>query len=188
NFTLTQHGVARIPTMQMTGPDIENLDDPEDEEVSLDRAFSLLWAQFPSDVIQCSPNQKNRHKPSYIKLSQAAREAVTHDFFRAVELPFDAAYLRVCNEQQWRELVFDKFFPPKGTVLSDRLQNFRNARYFSTYLGEIERLSPHDATVIREELWILFRGLSWLPHPYSDRMWKSKAWHPLPPGWRALPP
>ena len=189
DFALTQRGVARIPTMQMTGPDIEELDDPDESDApaSLDRTFSLIWAQFPSDIIQCSPNVKSRREPSHVKLTQAEREAVTHDLYRSLELPFDAAYLRVCTLDQWKDLVFNKFFPPKGSQVSDHAQNFRNAKYFASYIHEINNLSDRNAALIREELWTLFQGLSWLPHPSSDRMWGTKAMHPPPRAWRVLP-
>ena len=187
DFHLTQCGVARIPTMQMTGPDVEELDDPDDEAASVDRVFSLIWAQFPSDVIQCAPNVKFWYQPSHVKMPQTEREAVTHDSYTSLELPFDAAYLRLCTPEQWKQLVFDKFFPPKGSILNGNVQNFRNARYFSSYNNQLKEFSDRDAASSRDELWTLFRGLSWLPHPYSDRMWATKAMRSLPRGWSALP-
>ena len=174
--------------IQMTGPDVfpPSPDDDEDEEGSFDEAFSTLWAQFPSDMVQQSPNFRHRTQPAYIKLTLGERDEVSIDLFKSFELPFDSVYLRLCTPSQWRELVFDKFFPPQDMRLPDNLQNFRQCRYFGAYTRELGRLLPSDATKTRGSLWTLFQDLRWVPHPYSERMWATKRRN-VGHGWFALP-
>ncbi len=185
-------GLARQVDIQMTGPDIDLSEELDDEDGSLDEVFSTLWAQFPSDMVQQSPNFRHRTQPAYIKLTLGERDAVSIDLFKTFELPFDAVYIRVCTPIQWRQLVFDKFFPPHNAPLPDNLQNFRQCRYFDSYTSEIARMSTTDALRTREALWALFQELRWVPHPYSERMWSTKrrdhthGWYALPAGHHTL--
>ncbi|TBU21126.1 hypothetical protein BD309DRAFT_833076, partial [Dichomitus squalens] len=189
DFHFAERGVTRYPAMDMTGADVEaalDAQDADDPLPPLDHAMSLIWAQFPSDIVQQSPNLKSSTAAAYIKLSRAEREEVTIDLFKGYYLPFDAAYIRLCQREDWHNLVFDKFFPPKNKQTGERTQNFRQSRYFDDYLRQIRQLSDRDAETVRDRLKSLFRDIVWLPHPYSDRMWSTSK-HDLTYGWRVLP-
>lgn len=189
DFNLAARGIVTRPPMAMTGEDgpMNRFHADDDSEESLDTAFSKLWAQFPSDLVQCSPNHRYRNQPAYIHLSHEERHTITIDFFKSFSLPFDAVYIRTCQDPaQWRTLFFEKFFPPPGVDLSSKLQNFRNCTYLNAYSQELKRLRPRDIQRIRATLWEQFDQLRWLPHAESDRMWPtrprqlSRIWTPLP--------
>ncbi|KAM5530101.1 hypothetical protein V8D89_016230, partial [Ganoderma adspersum] len=189
NFDFAAQGIEAHSLMAMTGEDAAMNDANEDNTVeeTLDRGFSELWLQFPSDIIQCSPNHRNRNKPAYVHLSLQERQDVTIELFRSFTLPFDSVYIRTCQDTaQWKKLFFDKFFPPPGTALSSTLQNFRNCTYLNAYSVALQRLKRGDIPRVRAALWEQFNQLRWLPHAESDRMWPtrpkstSNLWTPLP--------
>ncbi len=189
DFNFAARGIEAHPPLAMTGDDtpMNRFHQDDDVEEPLDRAFAKLWAQFPSDIIQCSPNLRSRTQPAYVHLTVAERQDITIEFFKSFSLPFDAVYIRTCqNIAQWRALFFDKYFPPPGTSLSSTLQNFRNCTYLNAYSLELARLRPRDIPQVREALWDQFNQLRWVPHAESDRMWPtrprplSRLWTPLP--------
>ena len=188
DFDFAAQGIQPHCSMAMTGLDAPmNRFHEEDIEQTLDRQFSELWAQFPSDLIQCSPNHRNRNDPAYVHLTMEERHNVTVDLFKSFALPFDAVYIRTCQDTaQWRALFFDKFFPHPGTALSSTLQNFRNCTYLNAYSAALERLKRGDMPQVRAALWEQFNELRWLPHAESDRMWPTR---PRQPShlWTTLP-
>ncbi len=188
DFALAERGIVRKRPMEMSGDDVDNLGDVETEpEPSLDEVFTNIWAQFPSDIVQCAPNIRSRLAPSRITLSHTERQAANLEVFQSVTaLPFESAYVRVLNKQQWRTLMFPRYFPPKGTPVNPKLQNFRNAQYFRDYAAAMGELQEKPAATVRQIFLNAFEDLSWTPHASTDRMWDTST--RTGGGWLAFPP
>ncbi len=189
DFGLQDRGVRRQRRLQMTGDDVDNLGGFEDLEPErpLDGVFSKIWAQFPSDIIQCAPNFRSRLAPSRLTMSLAERQAANEEVFKSVTaLPFQAAYIRILSEDEWKDMMFPRYYPPKGKPIAPNLQNFRNAQYFRDYLAELDSLTTRSSNIVRLLLKEKFLGLLWVPHASTDRMWDTKARHNTN-GWLRYP-
>ncbi|KAI9069962.1 hypothetical protein FKP32DRAFT_1558697, partial [Trametes sanguinea] len=173
---LSQLGLVIRHPVQLTGRDIEGLwidDDPDaiTPETDLDEFIDRLWAQFAYDLIQISPNLKNRHALPYTTLSYEEQLEVTPELFKRPILPFRAVYFRSRDSQFWLQ-QFDRFFPPSNKTL-DKSQNFPKCRYYHQWL-ELRGLMPAvDFNKVRRALWAQFRKLWWLPHTETGRIWDT---------------
>ncbi|KAL7281845.1 hypothetical protein ACG7TL_005168 [Trametes sanguinea] len=177
NLGLSALGLSIRQPVRLSGRDIEDLwavPDPDalTPDTNLDDFISTLWAQFAYDLIQVSPNLKDRNELPYVTLSYEEQLEVTPQLFKAAVLPFRAVYYRPRDSQFWRQ-QFDRFFPPAGKVI-DKSQNFPKCRYYHQWL-ELRSLMPAvDFNKVRLALWSQFRKLWWLPHTETTRIWDTR--------------
>ncbi|KAG1838806.1 hypothetical protein DFJ58DRAFT_668161 [Suillus subalutaceus] len=100
---------------------------------------------------------------------------------------FNQVQYRVISEADWNNLVFQRYFPAKGTTAVKALQHFPSASYYRQWQALMARLDEDKATMVQNnQLMQWFNKLYWVPHPESDRMWSTKTggkeWIPLPFG------
>ena len=183
-FNLDMTSVRLRTRLHMTGPDVQDLsdeDEDEDEDFPRDGSGSILpdalldriWAQFPYDLIQVSPNLKHRRDPPYTVLSAVQQSQVTLDLFKRPIFPFRKVWYRVRDAKFWNHTQFDRYFPPKGAQLSN-LQNFTACLYFQDWMRLMSRVSDRDAKVIRLKIQEKFKEILWLPHTETSRIWDTR--------------
>ncbi|PSS30936.1 hypothetical protein PHLCEN_2v2528, partial [Hermanssonia centrifuga] len=171
---LGNRGVRMHEPATMTGPDVIEISDSEDEEKDIDKVVSKILKQFPYDVIQQSPNQSANNRPAYTTLTRVEQDNVTMDIFKQTELPFIRAQLKIVSTHTWDRVFFDRFFPPKGFSPRGRIQNFPSCAYYQDWIGLINRMTSADVEIARKKIAKYFKDVHWLPHTASDRMWMTK--------------
>ena len=201
DLDLEANGVAIIRAQAIAGNDLQALsaameDDQEefndgraifiDEGSTPDNIVSHIVAQWAFDILQVSPNKKARSNSSYVTLTHAQLAIVTLDIYRNTIIPFEKVWVRARDQDYWK-LQFDRFFPPKNAVATNRLQNFATCRYFMMLDRLMASVSTLHANMIRAAARILFRKFRWLPHTESDRMWQTRVPRPLA-HWTTLGP
>lgn len=184
-FGLNDRGIRLHPSIRLAGPDqgASSDDEPDDFERNVtrdiggllypDSIIDRIWAQFPYDLIQVSPNLKSRRDPAYTTLNAEQQMKVTLELFKRPVLPFRTAWVRFRDQKFWSTTQFDRFFPPKGARL-ENLQNFTGCRYFRDWMIVMTQATPQHAKAIRAKVHKKFMQILWLPHTESDRMWSTK--------------
>ncbi|KAG2097998.1 uncharacterized protein F5147DRAFT_583311 [Suillus discolor] len=95
---------------------------------------------------------------------------------------------RVISDGDWNDLVFKRYFPPKGIPSTTKsLQHFPSASYYRQWQSLLDQLDEDESEIIQNHhLMPWFNKLYWVPHPEGDRMWSTKKggkeWIMLPPG------
>jgi hypothetical protein len=151
--------------------------------------LSAIQHQFPSDIFQLAPSPKSASISPWVLLHPAQRMHTKIDIFYSLDLSrvFNQVQYRVINDADWNNLVFQRYFPAKGTSMAKALQHFPSASYYRQWQSLMDRLDEDQAkTVQNDHLLQWFNKLCWVPHPESDRMWSTKKggkeWIRLPGG------
>jgi hypothetical protein len=134
-----------------------------------------IWETLPIDMIRLSINMKQRQSPSHMIMPLDQRNEVSHEVFQTFDLRgvFNAVMARECTKKQW-EKTFDNFFPGKlGKPPLAKRQHFNLAPYYMDYMNLFNDFSKDDLEKLRKGLKGWFDELYWVPHPESDRMWRS---------------
>ncbi|GBE88998.1 hypothetical protein SCP_1404060 [Sparassis crispa] len=190
-FRLRTRGFVLRPEMRMRGLDV--LDGPpSDEESDIDRVAQRIWRQFPNDLIQVSPNYKKRSDGPYTTLTRTEQDNATAEVFLSFEIPFREFYVRYVSQEHWDTILFDRFFPPKGYVPTNRVQNQSGCKYYAEYVSFMNRLNNEAARAARQEFRVLFNQLAWVPNMLCDRIWTTKPmrgreYRRFPPGSGSAP-
>ncbi|KAI0713979.1 hypothetical protein C8Q76DRAFT_619963, partial [Earliella scabrosa] len=184
-FGLDDLGIRLHPRLRLAGRDIEedNFDEPVDElEDGMDRdhhgllyadqIVDRIWAQFPYDLIQISPNLKSRINPAYTTLTSAEQQQVTLDLFKRPFFPFRCVWYRERDFKFWYETQFARFFPPKGQTLAN-VQNYGSCRYMQDWMRVMTQVSHVNAKIIRKKMMEKFKDILWLPHTETTRIWDT---------------
>ncbi|KAH8069441.1 hypothetical protein BXZ70DRAFT_903075 [Cristinia sonorae] len=169
----------------LEGPDVQasdgESDDGEDipplgENDNIDAIVESIWVQMAFDIMYVSPNPKDHRKPAYVLLDQEARTSTTPATFQRSDLTgiFRSVLYRELTSSQWETVVFDSFFPLPNSAALKR-QGFRAASYYKKWHHLMARLRRRDIVVVRNELRRQFRTLLWVPHPDTDRMWRTRS-------------
>ncbi|KAG1793283.1 uncharacterized protein HD556DRAFT_1238088 [Suillus plorans] len=110
------------------------------------------------------------------------------DIFHSLDLHciFSQIQYRIIDDADWHNLVFERYFPPKGGPVANALQHFPSASYYRQWQTLMDGLDKDHAEIIQNHHLQWFHQLYWVPHPESDRMWSTrkggKGWIMLPPG------
>ncbi|KZT00449.1 uncharacterized protein LAESUDRAFT_802673 [Laetiporus sulphureus 93-53] len=162
--------------VQMTGPDAhgdphdhqfeDNTSDEGDRENLVDATLSKIWAQFFLDLVQTALNPKARSEPFYMMLTPEERCDFTEDLFKTVDLPFRTMQWEAAHPEQWN-LIFNRFFPPKGHIATSKQQNYPNMNYFKEWHLLISRVSEEDSRRIIRAISQKFNKLEWVPYLYT---------------------
>lgn len=155
-----------------------------------DERIKSIWRQFPQDIVAVAPNPKSRSASSYLILPAVEIAGTTWELFNRLELShvFSEAKIKTASPLEWNGILFDRFFPPKGTSSRERgtLQNFPSMRYYNMWFELMDSLSDRDAMKVRKAVSTQFRQILWLPGASSDRCWITK--QKAPAGYKAYPP
>lgn len=160
--------------------------DARNEENDMDARLSAIWCQFLNDLMAKSPNPRLRSEASYNILTVAQQGNINEDLYKSLELPFSQVRYRLVTAGYWRT-IFERLFPPRGTVLKVALQNYRQCQYFEDFIALCDGVSARDAQVIQKAAWNRFKHLTWMPMTSNERIWISRsaisgAHVKLPPG------
>ncbi len=178
DFRLAERGIRLREKVAMAGPDVDALrtqNDDFDEQGSPqtpDEYMAKIWRQIPYDIMTLGPNKKLSTDSSHVLLPKEDRDQITLGHFKSLDLSpfFERVQARTLALGEWREKVFDRYFPPKQAKFK-KMQNFSQATYFTDWKNLMSKLSTSDAKFVRNQVFEEFRKLAWLPHPTGDRMW-----------------
>ncbi|KAG1772226.1 hypothetical protein EV702DRAFT_976795 [Suillus placidus] len=151
--------------------------------------LSAIQNQFASDIFQLAPSPRLTSNSPWVLLDPGQRIRVKIDIFHSLDLSgiFNQVQYRVVSDDDWNNLVFQRYFPAKGTLMAKALQQFPSASYYRQWQALMDGLDEDNAEIIQNHcLMQWFDKLYWVPHPGSDRMWSTKKggkeWVVLPPG------
>ena len=194
DFGLTARGIEFTNTTAMTGPDVEQeFDDDDDGPENMDQRVSALWYQMLHDVlVGKGPNPRSHNLASYASLEIEERGQVGEEIFKSFCLPFSTVRYRLAPAMHW-SIMFDRFFPPPQTTLPHTMQGFPACRYFQDYNAMISQMERNDIKTLRKALKDRWDGLHWMPYTGADRMWVTRAAAGkqavvLPPDWKGPAP
>lgn len=180
DLKLADCGIVVKRSFTLTGRDVgpEGADDEDDLDflgagTDLDAYVDRMWAQFAFDLIQLSPNIKDRTLNSYVTLSPEQRREVTAKLFQQFKLPFVSALYRSVDRKGW-SLHFDSLFPPMAKETTAAFQAIAKSRYFLHWQKLRSQLSPEHFARLRGKLEPVFNQLWWLPYTQSDRVWDTR--------------
>lgn len=152
--------------------DDDNQPDNQDPQNPLKCQVQLILEQMYYDILQESPNKRNRNEGAWTNIPGEFREQLAvENLYSHLHLPFTAVQYQICTPELWAK-HFDRFFPsqlPKGAS-----QNFKKSRYYHIYLDLVRRLSPMELSPVRQELRQKFNTIAWMPWTEADRMWCTK--------------
>jgi hypothetical protein len=145
--------------------------------------LSKIRRQFAADVFQLSPLPKGSTAASvpddhWLLLNASERTSAKIDIFQSQDISkiFRFAQYRVLDDDDWRELVFSRYFPKKGAPKAQKKQHFPSAIYYRLWEALMEKLDDDQAGVVQAEIYAWFDALLWVPLPEVDRMWSTKKW------------
>ncbi|RDB15070.1 hypothetical protein Hypma_005467 [Hypsizygus marmoreus] len=181
-FHLVDRGYAMNPGDHDEGSDVEMDKEAEEEDATkqfsdmdLDTALTWIYRQFLLDVTSKAPNRLLTQEKSYCILTTEQRTRVTEATYKNERLSeyFRDCQWKVVGAKHW-QLIFDRFFPPKGKKLPSSSQNYRSMKYF--LLWDDLRGKTDAATFyrIRGEIKARFDKLYWMPFAQTDRVWWTK--------------
>jgi hypothetical protein len=162
--------------------DIANIDN-DAPEISLKQQVQEILEQMYYDILQESPNKRDRQEGAWTNIPSDLREELAvEDLYIHLNFPFISVQYTFATNADWSK-HFDRFFP--ATIPSHAGQNFGRATYYQTYISLVRRLSLHRLDLVRAELRVKFNSLAWIPHTESDRMWctrktNGRKWFYLP--------
>jgi hypothetical protein len=175
-FQLGDQGHVLPPLTLNPTPD-DDRRSPTPQERNLDGFLSLLWRQFAIDIVAKSPNPHGAGNPSYLRLSETQRQTVTEDLYRNLSLSqiFRSVAYKTGSQNDW-ERAFKWLFPERGFVMTAKIQNYRQCRYFNMWIDFLQDDNNGDALVndARQELRARLGTWQWLPDAQQDRMWTTK--------------
>lgn len=185
DFALIDAGVQIQDAADDSGEDSLNEEGTSDP----DRLMIHIWNQLAHDILAVSPNKKNRDDPSYLVMPVEQRSNITWDRYKTLDLSqiFAAIQAQTVDSHTWNRILFDRYFPPKGTPSRPRgtLQNFPYTLYYQQWFDLMGRLSEVDARSVRAAVAVEFRKVLWIPFAQSDRMWATK--QATTRGWEIFP-
>ena len=151
---------------------------------------AAILHQFPADVFELVSKPKTGN--AWILPDLTSQQLSRIGLFKSFEFDciFRMAQFKPVEKNIWEGLIFDRYFPPKGHVPRDGLQNFPYALYYKLWISFLQADSVDDACaqMIRSHVLKWFCTLWWLPFPDCDRMWSTKrstnrsGWVVVPPG------
>ncbi|KAF8872162.1 hypothetical protein BD779DRAFT_1428774, partial [Infundibulicybe gibba] len=138
-------------------------------------AVPQLWAQFASDLIQKLGNPRDISSNSYSHLVLSKRELLTNDVMETRYLGevFSRVQWVLATKAQWNK-SFGYLWPPAGYRAASGSSHYYSMGYYTRWVGLMERVSPTDAQLIRNEIRALFDRLMWAPAAICDRVWDFK--------------
>ena len=174
DFGMDARQIPMAAGLQITGPDAEAEAAEEDKPDGLDARLSKIWYQMLFDVIKKAPNPRSSALPSYLEMTPEEHTEIEEDVYKTFSLPFRNLRYRVVEAHYWQVTMFDRFFPPRGTVLPATLQNFKACQYFKDFTALMGQVTRADSEAIRNALRPRWKSLYWLPVTSSDRMWLTR--------------
>ncbi|KAF8871326.1 hypothetical protein BD779DRAFT_1478302 [Infundibulicybe gibba] len=174
-FNLSEQGHSLPPPEVDSGSDVEEeADERQAPAGDIDSEITQLWRQFLIDIANKTPNPRGATNGSYLKISTAERLAVTEELYMNDRLSdmWSACQYRISSQKQW-ETAFDYLFPPPGTQISERVQNYRQCTYFGKWQGISSLSDPATSTAIRNQLREKVFALNWIPHASQDKLWPT---------------
>lgn len=164
--------------LQPSGPDVDaGLGDADVEALPpVDNRLADIMLQFPLDVISRGPNPRDRYRSSYLTLTIEERRVATIELFKSTDLSilFNEVQVLALKEGLWRSTVFDRYFPRKNDSTTVR-QGFLQCHYYTDWKSIMRSVQTMaDADTLREEVWLWFREIKWLPCA-TDKMWTTAA-------------
>jgi hypothetical protein len=140
--------------------------------------LETLIRQFVLDIFAKAPNHVSANEPSHLLLDRDAREAVTVEVLRTLDLSrfFQSVWVLYATPKQW-ENCFKHAFPAPGQLGSAKTQNYKTCKYRNDWIALMTQLGD-DAPACRTALRSVFDTFMWIPAFISDRMWQVKSTPP----------
>ncbi|EPS92583.1 hypothetical protein FOMPIDRAFT_1056731 [Fomitopsis schrenkii] len=160
--------------VDISGPDVEAAVAEVEEPDGMDARLSNFWFQMLFDVMRKAPNPRSCVLPSYMDMKPIECTQIEEDFFKTFELPFRQVRYKVVEFDYWQNTMFNRFFPPRSSVLPPNLQNFPSCQYFKDYTALMGHVTKADSVEIRNALRERWNRLYWLPITGYDRMWVTR--------------
>ena len=136
----------------------------------------VCWSLFAPSLFSGGPNEKGRHKPSYILMDEAARQAVTSSIFETTNLinVFTRVHaIGIVDDAVWQHL-FELYFPKKVELYVAHPQNWDSMPYLQLWRKIIAPLDDRDVAALRREIYeVSFKPLLWVPQANAERVWHT---------------
>lgn len=174
NFGIDDQDVEMALGVDISGPDVEAEGVREAEPNSMNERLSKIWYQMLFDVMRKAPNPSSVHLPSFAETTPTEQTEIEETFYKTHELPFRLARCKRVTLEYWDNDMFNRFFPPQGSAIAARLQNFRSCQYFTDFTALMGYVTREHSVTIRNALKMKWQQLYWMPLPSSDRMWNTR--------------
>jgi hypothetical protein len=172
-FDLEQKGFRLPSPVVDSGSDMEK-DSSDEESLGLNACITSIYHQFFIDIFIKAPGAKGSYH-SFCRLSEDERARAKPDLCKERNLGrlFTACFYKIGDKKDFDD-VFDRLFPPKGCIITQKVQNYKNCTYFIKWLDFVGQSDEKTAKEVRKEIRKMMRGLFWLPYARADRIWLTK--------------